>query len=256
MNKTKFSRLKSNIQTTMIRRSPEILTGIGVAGLVTTAIFAVKATPKALDLIANAEEEKQEELTKLEVVKVAWKPYIPAAISGATSIACLIGATSVNAKRNAALAAAYKLSETALVEYKDKVIETIGEKKEKEIREEISKDRLENNPVTKSEIFITEKGKTLCYESISGRYFESDMASIKSALNETNSKLLLEDFVSLSQFFDALGLGAIGISDDIGWCSIDGTIKIDFDSHIAADGRPCIVLNYDTPPKYNFDKIA
>ena len=93
MNKTKFSRLKSNIQTTMIRRSPEILTGIGIAGLVTTTIFAVKATPKALDLIAKAEEEKQEELTKLEAVKVAWKPYIPAAISGATSIACLIGAT-------------------------------------------------------------------------------------------------------------------------------------------------------------------
>ena len=161
MNKTKFSRLKSNIQTTMIRRSPEILTGIGIAGLVTTTIFAVKATPKALDLIAKAEEEKQEELTKLEAVKVAWKPYIPAAISGATSIACLIGATSVNAKRNAALAAAYKLSETALVEYKDKVIETIGEKKEKTIREEISKDRLEKNPVTKSEIFINEKGKTL-----------------------------------------------------------------------------------------------
>lgn len=256
MNKTKFSRLKSNIQTTMIRRSPEILTGIGISGLVTTTIFAVKATPKALDLIAKAEEEKQEKLTKLETVKVAWKPYIPAAISGATSIACLVGATSVNAKRNAALAAAYKLSETALVEYKDKVVETIGEKKEKVIREEISKDKIEKDPVTKNEIFVTEKGKTLCYESISGRYFESDMNSIKSAVNDMNSKLLLEDFVSLSQFFDALGLGATGISDDLGWCVINGTIKIDFDAHIAADGRPCIVLDYDTPPRYNFDRIG
>lgn len=256
MNKTKFNRLMSNVQTTMVRKSPEILTGLGIAGLITTTVFAVKATPKALHLIAEAEEKKQEELTKLETVKVAWKPYIPTAISGITSIACLVSATSVNAKRNAALAAAYKLSEAALVEYKDKVVETIGEKKEKVIREEISKDKIEKNPVTKNEIFITEKGKTLCYESISGRYFESDMNSIQRALNEINSKLLIEDFVSLSQFFDALGLGATGISDDIGWCVINGTIKIDFDSHIAADGRPCIVLNYDTPPRYNFDRVG
>lgn len=256
MSKTKFNRLMSNVQTTMIRKSPEILTGLGIAGLITTTVFAVRATPKALYLIANAEEEKLGPLTKIETVKAAWKPYIPAAITGATSIACIIGATSVNSKRNAALAAAYKLSETALVEYKDKVVETIGEKKEKAIREEISKDKIEKNPVTKNEVFITEKGKTLCYESISGRYFESDMNSIKSALNEINSKLLSEDFVSLSQFFDALGLGATGISDDLGWCSIDGTIKIDFDSHIATDGRPCIVLNYDTPPKYNFDRFG
>lgn len=71
------------------------------------------------------------DLKPLEVVKAAWKPYIPAAITGSLSVACLVGASRVNFKRNAALATAYTLSEKVLKDYKDSVVETIGEKKRK-----------------------------------------------------------------------------------------------------------------------------
>ena len=162
MRKPNLANLMSNTRQFANKHSPEILTGIGIAGMITTTVLAVRATPKALELL---EEKKNEdwvdELSPLEVVKAAWKPYVPAAVTGIASVACLIGASSVNAKRNAALATAYKLSETALSEYREKVIETIGEKKEKTVRDKVAEERVKKNPVSKSEVVVTNNGTTL-----------------------------------------------------------------------------------------------
>ena len=132
-----LKKLFYNSKRYLKKEAPTILTFIGATGVIGTAIMAAKATPKALDIIEDKKKElgldQSENLRPVEVMKVAWKPYIPAVITGVTSVACLIGANSVNVRRNAALATAYNLSTTALAEYKDKVIETIGEKKEKVI---------------------------------------------------------------------------------------------------------------------------
>jgi hypothetical protein len=152
MNKTKIATAMKSVQTMVTQHSPEILTGIGIAGMVTTTILAVKATPKALKLLKEREEVQKEPLTPVETVKTCWKCYIPAAVTGTLSVACLIGASSVNARRNAALATAYKLSETALTEYREKVVETIGEKKEQAVRDAIAKDKVEKNPVKSQEL--------------------------------------------------------------------------------------------------------
>ena len=178
MSKTNATKFFKRIGMSVSKRSPEILTGIGIAGMATTVVLAVRVTPKALKLIEDRKKELyplddngEVVMPKTEVIKAAWKSYIPAAVTGVMSITCLIGASSVNARRNAALYSAYKLSETALTEYKDKVVETIGEKKEKAVRDAVAKDKIEKNPVTKKEVIITEKGNTLCYDTISGRYF-------------------------------------------------------------------------------------
>ena len=74
MKKENFKGLVNGIKKTMIRKSPEILIGIGIAGMVTTAVLAVKATPKALDLIHEKEEELGvEKLTAGETVKTTTK---------------------------------------------------------------------------------------------------------------------------------------------------------------------------------------
>ena len=117
MNKPNLSNLVDASKLFITRRSPEILTGIGIAGMVTTTVLAVKATPKALVLIGQAENEMERDLKPIEAVKVAWKPYIPAIVTGTMSTMCLIGASSVNRRRNAALATAYKLSETEYGNY-------------------------------------------------------------------------------------------------------------------------------------------
>ena len=258
MHKPNLAKLVSNTRQFANKHSPEILTGIGIAGMITTTVLAVRATPKALQLI---EEKKNEdwvdELSPLEVVKTAWKPYVPAAVTGIASVTCLIGASSVNAKRNAAVATAYKLSETALSEYREKVIETIGEKKEKTVRDKVAEERVKKNPVSKSEVIVTNNGTTLCFDPISARYFKSSIDKIKRAENELNKQMLhdISGYVSLNEFYDELGLDHTSVGDDLGW-NVDRLIDISFSSQLNDNGEPSVVLDYLVAPKYDFYKFS
>ncbi len=238
------------------KHSPEILTGVGVTGMVTTAVLAVKATPKALILIEDKKEELEtDKLTVVETVKAAWKPYIPAAVLCVASASCIIGASAVNAKRNAALATAYAISERTLVRYRDKVIDTLGEKKEKEIREKISQDKVNENKVSNSQVIVTSKGNTLCMDTISGRYFKSDLDKIRKVVNELNRQMLHQNYVSLDEFYYALGLDTIKNGSLLGWNIDDGLIDLEFDTCLAENDEPCVVIDYSVSPKYDFDKL-
>ena len=258
MGKTNLATIVASTRQFVSKRSPEILTGIGIAGMISTAVLAVKATPKAMELI---EEKKREEwldkLSPVEMVRVAWKPYIPAIVTCVTSTACLIGASSVNAKRNAALATAYKLSETALTEYREKVIETIGEKKERTVRDKVAEERVKKNPVSKNEVIITGNGKTLCFDPISGRYFMCSIETIKRAENTLNKQMLhdISGYVSLNEFYDEIGLDHTSVGDDLGW-NTDKIIDIDFSSQLNDNGEPSVVLDYLVAPKYDFYKFS
>ena len=257
MKKENFKGLINGIQKTMIRKSPEILVGIGIAGMITTTVLAVKATPKALKLIREKEEELGvEKLTAGETVKTAWKCYIPAVATCALSTACIISSSTVHTKRNAAIAAAYELSQKALVDYKDAVIETIGEKKEQVVKEKIAEKRLKEDPVSKKEVILTGKGSTLCYESLSGRYFESDMESIKHAVNVLNAQMLDDMYVSLNDFYDLIGLSYTDMGEKLGWSIDDGLVETSFSAKTTDDGQLCLVLDYVTQPKYNFDRFS
>ena len=243
----------------LTKHSPEILTGIGVAGMITSTVLAVKATPKALQLIEEAKTGKDsycEDLPIKTVIKVAWKPYIPAVITGVASISCIIGASTINAKRNAALATAYKLSEKALVRYRDKVIETIGEKKEKEIKQKIAQDEVDKNPVSKSQVYLTTKGNTLFRDEISGRYFKSDLEVIRKAINELNREMTYQNYISLDELYNKLGLEPIKNSSRLGWNLDDGLIELDLSTCLSEDEEPCIVIDYNIAPKYEFDRLG
>ena len=258
MGKTNLATIAKDIRKFASKRSPEILTGIGIAGMITTTILAVRATPKALELIEEQkEEESVDEFSSFEVVKVAWKPYIPAMVTCVVSTACLIGASSVNTKRNAALATAYKLSETALSEYREKVVETIGEKKERIVRDKVAEERVKKNPVSKNEVIVTGNGKTLCFDPISGRYFMCSIETIKRAENELNKQMLhdISGYVSLNEFYDELGLDHTSVGDDLGW-NTDQLIDINFSSQLNDDGEPSVVLDYLVAPKYDYYKFS
>ena len=248
-----FNQLMKNVSKAMKRHSPEILTGIGVAGMIATTVMAVKATPKAVMLVNEREVELGvEKLPKKEVIRTTWKCYIPAAVTGAMSIGCIVGASSVNARRNAGLMAAYTISETALKEYKEKVVETIGEKKEKEVRDAIAKDKIEQNPVSKNDVIVTQKGNSLCYDSFSGRYFYSDIEKIKRAENEFNRRLIQEDYLSLNEFYYEIGLSGTYIGDRLAWRADRGLVETNFSAQLAEDGTPVLVLEFINPPSYDY----
>ena len=137
-----ISKLINNSKKKLTDNAPEIMIGFGLAGMLTSTIMAVKATPKAMAIIEEEEDYLNRELTKVEKAKLVWKPYVPAALGYCASAALIIGANNVNSKRSAMFAGAYKLSEQTLATYKDKVIETIGEEKEREISDKVAKDKV------------------------------------------------------------------------------------------------------------------
>lgn len=238
------------------KHSPEILTGLGITGMLTSTVLAVTATPKALKLIENKKKElKTEELTPVEVVKTTWKQYIPAVTTSIASIACIIGASKVSYKRNAALATAYSLSERTLSRYREKVIETIGERKEKAIRDKMNQDEVDKNKVSGSQVIIATSGDTLCMDTISGRYFKSDMESIKEAVNKLNRRLTYENYISLNEFYGEIGLDDIKTGGLLGWNIDSGLIEPTFSTCLAENGQPCIVLDFMVEPRYDYDKL-
>ena len=256
--------MKPNILKTIIRgarlfttkHSPEILLAGGIATGLYAGVLAVQATPKAIKLIEEQKRvENKEELTTLEVVNTRWKPYVPAALATAGSITMLVGANSLHVKRNTALAAACKLSEVAFTEYRDKVIETLGEKKERDIRHKIAQDKIDQNPVTKSEVYFTGNGKTLFLDLMTKRYFESDRDTIIRAANELNRRMTLGDmYCSLNDFYTEIGLDAADVGDILGW-TVENLIELDFSAHMAEDGRPCIGVSFLVAPTYDYDKF-
>ena len=258
MDKSKFAKLISDVKIGMSKHAPEILTGIGIAGMISTTVMAVKATPKAMRLIEEAEHDKNDEpLTAMETVKVAWKPYVPAMVTGVVSVGCLIGGTSIHAKRNAALATAYQLSTTALKEYKAKVVETIGERKERVVHDKLAEEKAKEISVSHPEVIFTGNGKTRCIDLHSGRQFESDRNKIERAVNKLNHNMIggSEMYISLNEFYDEIGLPRIPAGDTVGWRIDKGCIEIYYGAVLLDDDIPCMTIEFLIPPEYGFDKL-
>ena len=238
------------------KHSPEILTGFGITGMIASTILSISATPKAMKLIDEKKKElKTDNLTTLETIKTVWKPYLPVVGTTVTSAACIIFASRVNYKRNAALATAYSLSERTLLRYRDKVIETIGENKERSIREHIAQDEVLENKRNESQIIIASKGNTLFMDSMSGRDVKSDIDQIKKVVNELNRKLVYENYISLNEFYGEIGLDNVKNGELVGWNINSGLIEPSFSTCLTEDDQACVVLDFLVSPRYDFDKI-
>ena len=252
--KLNFAKAINDAKRLVVKHSPEILTGIGVASMAMSTVLAIKATPKAVRLMEEAKKEKEvDKLTPIDTVKATWKCYIPTAASLAGGMACIIGGQTVSMKRSAALLAAYKLSETALVEYKDQVIETLGEAKEKVIQEKVAEKQIQKTPVKEDEIIHTGKGHTRCFDPLSSRYFYSDLEVIRRAANTVNEDLLhsMCGEVTVNDFYDELNLPHTdpSIGDRMGW-NTDAIIKLHIGALVDENGNPVIVVGHENPPRY------
>lgn len=271
--RTNLEKIFRPIAKQVSKYGPEIAVGVGIAGMITTTILAVKATPKSLRLIEAEKKRRNHEIKEeakesgkdtvglidrlsiLDTVKVAWKPYIPAMISGALSIGCIVGASTVHVKRNAALATAYQLAANTLSDYKEKVIETIGEEREREVQKKVDAKKVER--INSTEPSFVRKGKPLCIEPISGRPFEMDLEDVKAAINRLNYRLTggMEECISLSEWYDEIGLKHTDVSDYMGWnIYSDGLITVTEVPSSTDDGELCWVLEYAVLPHYKYEK--
>ena len=193
------------------RNASTILTCLGAAGVIVTTVMAVRETPKALTLLENAKEEKGEELTKFEKVKVAGPVYIPSVITGAATIACIFGSNVISKNQQAALMSAYALLDNSYKEYKKKTDELYGEEAGKQIRGEIAKDKYTGDEVS------LDDDKELFYDFYSGRYFESTKQEVLWAQYETNRSMFVNYSVGVNEYYDLLGLEPLPEYEMLGW---------------------------------------
>lgn len=260
MRKIDWRGIADNVWRTLRRKSPEILTGVGIGGMITTTILAVKATPEALRRIeAKKRREHHKKLTVIQMVQATWICYIPAGLTGTVSVACLIGASVVNGRRNAALATAYSLTENTLREYRGKVVETIGEKKEEAILDAIDRDRVERNPPpANTDVLPMTEGAVapvLCMDGMfPGRYFHSDVETLRRAQNKLNWQMNngSEPYISLNEFYMEIGLPTVETGDDLGWRTDRGLIDLRFSSQLVNGRTPCLVMSHNNPPEYGY----
>lgn len=246
-----MSNIFKTIKPFVVKHEPEILVGIGLSGMLFTTYYTAKATAKAVKIIQENEADGKV-LTNKEKFKLVWKLYLPVLGGIVGSSACIIGGNRVQNKRAAALAAAYTMSETALQEYRDKTLEIAGAQKEQKIHESISADGV-SNAIGKSEVVITGDGDSLFYEPLSGRFFKTNWNKILKAANELNSNALsgFDGTITLTDWFDKLGLSKTNISDTIGWNTNKGQkglIDISIDSTITPDDVPCGSIYYNNRP--------
>ena len=88
----------------------------------------------------------------------------------------------------------------------------------------------------------------MCKDSISGRYFRSDLDTIRKIMNELNRKMLIDNSISLNEYYSAIGLDNVKDGDYMGWSVDSGLIELNFDACIANDDEPCIVIDYNIIP--------
>ena len=134
-------------------------------------------------------------------------------------------------------------------------METIGEEKAKEVAQKVAQDKVDKNPSNTSEVVIVGNGDCLFMDTVSKRYFKSNIEKIKEIRNELNRRMLSEMYISLTDLYTEIGLEPTSVSDDLGWNIQDGFIEISFDSAIASDGTPCITMEYLCGPKYDYTSL-
>lgn len=238
------------------RQSPLILTCIGAVGTIATAVTAVRATPKAMNLcyeVWDASEEGRDPTT-IDYVRVAWKEYIPSILIGAGTIAAIFGANTMNRRQQAAITSAYIFLERSYKSYRDKIIEIYGKEADREAKAAVAKDTYEPvEPPADSEVL-------LFYEEHYGQYFQRRMTEVQDAEYRLNRKFATDGEASLNDFFEFLGLDEREIGDSLGWtqesiCDFYNPAWIDFEHQLVTmdDGMECYIIHILVTPTYQYD---
>jgi len=236
------------------RRSPTLLTVTASVGVVATAYFTAKGTIKAVEAIHDHEQlhgvrEEPKERAK-EFVQVAWRHYVPATVAASATIACIVGSNRVGLRRAAAAQAGLVLAERAYSEYRNKIVEEFGQRKDDAIREGIAKDRVNKADPNSQALIISGPGMILSMELYTGRQFLSDMETLRRAQNTLNERLLRHDYATLEDFYHLVGLPYTSMSSEIGWKS-NHLMELEFTTTLSSDGRPCLAFDYNyTTPLY------
>jgi hypothetical protein len=239
---------------------PNILTGVSVVGVAVTSFFSWKAAPEVLQMIDIEEGMKGSRLTWLEKIKVAAPNanVIKATLSGVATAGFMIAATLIGNHRSSVLTTAIAAGECMAQAYQAKAIEILGKDKEKEIREAAYREQMHKDVAKVTDlagIIRTGNGDELFYEAWTGRLFLSSETAIRKGVNEANSSMFGDLYMSLNEFY---GLRDINLPSTesgryMGWnCDRPISISIDWNDWNEKVYR---IIYYNDPPLSGFDKL-
>lgn len=252
---SKITRMGGMKVLTLKKYSPEILLGLGLAGGVTAAVMACKATSKMNDVVdehnadmsvicaaetCRSEDDKEwaKDIRKhkadvyLKTAKETVKLYAPAVGVGAASIACILGSYGILHKRNVALVAAYSVLNERFTNYRQRVKDELGDDQDRHFLLGTKKEIIEveeegkNGKVkkVKQEIEVVNpydlSQYAKCFDS-SCINWENDPDYNKMFLtrqqNWANDKLKAQGHLFLNEVYDMLGFPRTKAGAIIGW---------------------------------------
>lgn len=274
MNKTeimeKLSRSFHRTGLKLKKYSPEILVTVGVAGAVTGAVMACKATTKASAILDEAKEridaikevaenpemkDKYSEDDRKKDLAIVYtqtgvelaKTYGPAILVGATSAGCIFASVGIMRKRNIALAAAYATVDKGFKEYRGRVIERFGKELDRELKynikakevEEIKKNEDGTEEIVKTTVRTAEFSEASEY----ARYFdeyclgwekdpELNLYYVRMQQAHANDLLKARGHVFLNEVYDLFGIPRTKAGAQVGWVYDEKTPGIYNDNYI------------------------
>lgn len=251
MQKAKISK---RVGRQLYRSSPTILTVVASVGVIVTTITAVRATPKAVKLLKEAELEKGENLTKVEIIRVAGPSYIPSALLGISTIVCIFGANALNQKKQASLMSAYAMLNESYKQYRKSAKIVYGEDADDKIHAEMAKDAMVSTYDWGYQVYNmdmdSESERLLFYDLSSKKYFRTTMAAVLNAQYHVNRNLSIRGNCSLNEYLSFLGVEGIDGGDDLGWdisymAEEMDCYWLDFDNYKSTleDGLECIIID-------------
>lgn len=250
-----MSQIKESISSLVAHeRTPLVLTIVSCTGVVATAFMVARAAPKASRILDEVRAERLQDRLPVEVVlKHTWKLYLPAVGVGLMTIGSIVVMNRVNERNALALSAGAALATNTLKEYQHHILEEIGAEKESKVRNRIAKSQLAANDTDLSQLIISGGGDIACFDSLSGRYFWSDINAIREIENDLNKEILSEMAISLNDLYVSMGLETIDLGYILGF-NTDNMIDFHFSSQLNSQNKPVLVLNYINMPVLNYDK--
>ena len=234
------------------QHSSTILTVMSATGVVATAVLSIRAVPKAEELLVKAYNKKGDALTTAEKIKASWIAYVPPALVGVSTIACIIGANILNTKHQASLMSAYALLDRTCKEYRDKVSETIGEDAVTKLEHEIIRSKFTSD-------MMPEENMELFFDYQSKRFFESTMNDVIRAENEFLDMFHEKGYSSLNQYYDILGIPRVEYGFQLGWFDLENNdpyncreLEFNYEEITIRDTLKCWIITTNMPASYDY----
>lgn len=245
MKKETIMKVINTQKEKVVKHLPMMASTVAFAGVIFTMALTAKATVKAVKIAEELDSDKPK-----DIAKATWKCYIPPMVAGVMTMSCIVAATTMNQKRFLSMAGLYSVTNDAFEDYKRKTKESIGEPKERKIRESILQEKLSKTDVP-AEMLNVSDGLDLCFDEWSGRYFLNTQSNITQKVAEFNQRLVWETWLSLNELYLTLGLDWAECGDRVGW-NVDKFCEVSFATKLAPNGKPCIVMEFLNSPTYEY----